>query len=372
MTSSSRLPIRRVNRSGGVDELGFYEPASKSLDLAAPGFPLLGPGVHVHDGDLPWVFDEMAPSGFLARRFARWFPELRLREDRQLWRADELLQAISRRGHDLPGNLLVGDESFERYQKIFVDDRSPGPPPSSARREYPRFVRDILEEDCAKSSVGGERPKFSLRLSDGSARMVKFTPPLSSPFGQRWADLLRLEAHCSATLRSFGLPAVSSEYVEISDRGYLEIERFDRSSGGGRMGCVTLYWLGAALYSEIESAVTVVDALIRDGFLAQDATRTVRMAAAFSARTGNTDAHLGNYALTIGDDGAAALAPLYDVLPMALAPRSDELPDRYLKVIDGRPEPAVAPLVERLVDRVERDPLVSRAFKDTWRNLVGY
>jgi hypothetical protein len=29
--------------------------------------------------------------------------------------------------------------------------------------------------------------RFSLRLSDGSARMVKFTPPLSSPFGQRWA-----------------------------------------------------------------------------------------------------------------------------------------------------------------------------------------
>lgn len=360
-----------MNRSGAIDELGFYEHESKRLSLTARGLPLLGPGVHAHEGDLPWVFDEMAPSGFLARRFARWYPELRLREDRQIWRSEDVVQAISRRGEDLPGNLLIGDESLERFQKVFVRDGAPGPLPSDARREYPHFVSDILQ-DSAKSSVGGERPKFSLRLADGTARMVKFTPPLSSPFGQRWADLLRLEAHCSATLRFFGLPSVTSRYLELDDRGYLEIERFDRLEGGGRVGAVTLYWLGAALYSEIESAVNVVDSLIRDGFLPQEAAQTVRLAAAFSARIGNTDAHLGNYGLTIGDDGAIALAPFYDVLPMALAPRSDELPDRYLRAIEGRPDATVAPWVEHLVECVGRDENVSAAFKRAWMQLIGY
>lgn len=310
----------------------------------------------------------MAPDGFLAGRFATWFPELSLPPSRMDWSAAQVLAAITRRGHDLTGNLVVGDESFDRYQEIFSPPRRPGPTRDEAIRHYFDFVDQVLR-DPVGSSVGGSRPKFALRLDDGRGLIVKFTPPLDTEAGQRWADLLRMEAHAAATLSDAQIPAVQARYLEQGGRGFLEIERFDRTPGG-RVGHVTLYYLGLGRYGEAVGAAAVVQRLLQDGVLAAEDARRFARIDAFSRAIGNTDTHLGNYGLLIEDDGRATLAPAYDVVPMVFAPRHDELPDRFVQHSAPAAEETRV-LVEALIATVEQDPGISRAFKDKWLAAVG-
>lgn len=361
------IPIRRIRTNGAVDLIGHYAHTERRLELAAPGFPLSGVGNHEVDGDLPWVLEEMAPSGFLARRFSGWYAGLTLPVDRNLWTAQHVLSAVTECGHDLPGNLVVGEGSWERYRRIFQAGTKPGPDPIAARDHYLHFVDDILSEPGG-SSVGGERPKFSLRLADGGAALVKFTPPLDTPAGVRWADLLRMEQHTSATLQSAGIPAVTSRYVELGSRGYLEVDRYDRLAGGGRRGAVTFYWLGLALFSEAgpQAVPTITRSLASTGVLTPEEAELVVRIHQFSASVGNTDAHTGNYGLLIDDEGHTSLAPFFDISPMIFAPRHDELPDHRIAPRFPAPTADNAPLVHELHDRARADAGVSRAFLDSW------
>jgi hypothetical protein len=368
MAAEAPILIRRVRRDGQVDLLGEWRPASKDLVLSRPGFPLTPPGTQRIEGDLPWVFDELAPDGFLAARFGRWFPELHLPKDRSQWTANNVVQAISERGHDLAGNLLIGETSRERYLAIFAGGSQPGPTISEAPNHYPAFVDEVLRARV-QSSVGGARPKFALRLADGNGIIVKFTPPLSTPAGARWADLLRVEAHASETLRAEGISAVKSRYLEMEDRGFLEIERFDRFAGGGRGGHVTLYHLGVSLYGEMSDPVPVVAALLREGYIGEADAKYFERIHSFSRAIANDDTHLGNYGLLIDDEGKARLAPAYDVVPMAFAPRHDELPDRLVQHT-GRRDADTDRLVERLIAKVRADPHISAAFRERWLRAV--
>src|SRR4051812_40886302 len=124
MATEAPVPIRRVRRDGTVDELGEWRPSTKELVLHRAGFPLTPPGVHHIEGDLPWVFDAIAPEGFLASQFSRAFPELHLPADWRLWSPTDVLQILSRRGEDLGGNLVVGNESFDRLSKRDAPDIS--------------------------------------------------------------------------------------------------------------------------------------------------------------------------------------------------------------------------------------------------------
>lgn len=65
----------------------------------------------------------------------------------------------------------------------------------------------------AGSSAGGEQPKFLAMLAGGQHVIVKFTPALGSPGGQRWADLLQAEQLASATLQEAGHPVADAQIV---------------------------------------------------------------------------------------------------------------------------------------------------------------
>jgi hypothetical protein len=206
---SEDVIIRRVRRDGTVDVLGRWLPAARTLEIERMGFPLAGIGAHPVEGEPPWVFDEMAPDGFLAERFAAWFPEL-------------------------------------------------------------------------------------------------------------------------------SLPRVRTDW---------------------------------AIYGEVAGAAGVVRSLVNDRVLNdEDAARFARVDA-FSRAIGNTDAHLGNYGLLIDDDGQAVLSPAYDVVPMAFAPRHDELPDRYVTHAPAAPSD-VQPSVQRYISTVSADDEISQDFKQKWLATV--
>ncbi|HEX4382518.1 MAG TPA: HipA domain-containing protein [Myxococcales bacterium] len=369
MAAAAPIPIRRVRRDGQVDLLGEWRPDSKELVLDQPGFPLTPPGVHQIEGELPWVFDEMCPDGFLAMQFARSFPELRLPERRELWSALDVVNVVSQQGGDLSGNLVVGKESLEgraastRYGPFLLR------PAEELRPLYAAMIDDLLTKPV-KSSVGGARPKLVLRLEGGRGLIVKYSPPVSTIMGARWADLLRFEAHAAATLRVEGIDAVESQFLELDGRGFLEIDRFDRFSSWGRMGHVTLHALGAALYGEGSNPVPVVAGLVRDKVLPAEDEDRFRRVHAFSKAIANGDTHLGNYGLLIDDEGRSRLSPAYDVLPMAFAPKHDELPDRLVKRTGPR-DAATEQLVQRLIATVEADAGISKELKEAWLRVVA-
>lgn len=125
-----------------------------------------------------------------------------------------------------------------------------------------------------------------------------------------------------------------------------------------------------ARYGEVQDPVLVATRLAADGFLTSEEVTRVRRLHAFSAAIANTDRHLGNYGLLIDDVGRTSLAPAYDVLPMAFAPKHDELPDRRVAPM-GPCDAETRDLVELLIAAVRVDVGLSDGFRDLWLRTVG-
>lgn len=385
------VPIFQVLQDGTNRHLGEWRHEARTLVLVNSGFPLLGPGEHRLAGELPWVFWDMCPAGFLGRAFQRQFPELSLQQEPRLWSSAECLRALTLRGHDLSGNLLVGDESLERWRRDVADRQS------HRHHSVPVTLEDgahaieiapnhldidvdawLAQEggEASPSSLGGERPKLLVTRLDGAAALIKYSPPVDTPMGRRWSDLLAAEHECAQTLAAAGLAAVASSLAfrpESSGgaRRVLVIERYDRLRGFGRRGAVTLYWYAMDRLGDVTlPAPDVIRTLVDDGHLPAGAHSSVALVHEFSRAIGNDDAHLGNYGLTLDDGGKASLAPFYDVLPMALAPRHDELPDARLRPIEPTRDPRVAELVEAFAARLAGNDIISPDFKALWRTLT--
>lgn len=356
------VPIHIVREDGRIERLGEWR--APRLILERDGFPLLGAGEHVVEGELPWVFWEMCPSGYLGRAFVRRYPELSLGPDPARWTAAECLRAISHHGSDLPGNLVVGEGSLQELNARRAD-------PDLERREINLLQAQQYEavREGGSSSMGGDRPKIA-----GLYLLIKYSPPVSTELGRRWSDLLRTEHYCAEVLRARGVPAV--DVVDFGlplDRFYLPIVRYDRVQGTrGRRGATTLYFYTAEHLGDLSlPAPRVVRTLVDAGHLPEAAFTTCSTIHEFSLAIGNTDAHLGNYGLTFDEGGRASLAPAFDVLPMALAPRLDELPDAHLRPRSEPISERVRPMVDDLARRLDADADISPEFKALWRRYVG-
>lgn len=359
------VPIRVVRPDGAVERLGEWDSSRRALRLERDGFPFLGAGEHVLEGELPWIFWDMCPAGFLGQLLHRSIPELSLPPNPALWGADAVMRLLTRRGEDLAGNLLLGDESWERWQAWTFQ-------PANLARQIDAVLAVELSGTGTVSSLGGDRPKVLATRADGTASLIKFSPLRSAPAGERWADLLRVEAHCSAVLRGHGIEAASSRAAESQGRMTLHVERFDRLKNRGRVGAGTLFWLSAERFGDVDvTGVEVVRRLEAEGALTAGAVETIERVQAFSEAIGNNDTHLGNYGLLFDERGRARLAPIYDVLPMVFAPRHDELPDAYVAPRASPVDERVSAWVDDLRDLVEGDEEISPGFKSLWRRYLG-
>lgn len=358
------ISISRVRRDGSVALLGRWFNDERVLELDQEGFPLLGPGRHRLDSELPWIFWDMCPSGFLGRRLQARRPALRLASNPRDWTGADCLRAVTLAGHDLAGNLLVGEESVAAFSAWTFDARE-----VSVLLE--EVLRDALTTDTP-SSLGGERPKLLGYAADGSGYLMKFSPPPLTPQGVRWADLLRTEALCAHILAAHGVKASDSRAGETHGRTTLHVKRFDRLKNRGRVGAATLYWLAMDRYGDVQlPAPEVLSRLHAEGLVDETSVEVCSRVHAFSAAIGNTDAHLGNYGLLFDDAGRATLAPVYDVLPMAFAPRNDELPDAYLAPRAAPEDPAIRAWVDDLAGAMAADELITDQFKLLWQQHVG-
>lgn len=311
---SSRFPLFRITDTGAA------ESAGELITLAARQTVWMPVG-RVSNG-LPIELEDARPSGFLGRHFAAAHGDLRLPRRLTDWSDHHILIAMARRGEDVPGNLIVGEESFARWQALEGV--------AATRNDYPTLADATTAGHPPGSSAGGERPKFGV-LVDGRHMLVKFAARGSATdvVARRWCDLLILEGVALAVVGSRGISAARTNVIETPSHWFLESERFDRVGVRGRRCVLSL----AAIHDDPADAWARAATLLREaGRLTDEDSRRLRWLDAFGALIGNTDRHQYNIVF-FTEEGTPQLAPAFDQVSILYAPTADgQVPPRVFTV----------------------------------------
>jgi len=263
----------------------------------------------------------------MGRNFAQLHPELQLPQDPRHWSDDDMLRALALRGEDLPGNLLVGNASLERFHTLGQRLAR-----AASADDYPALARSALQGQLPGSSAGGEQPKFCC-VTQGRSVIVKFSSSGDSPADQRTRDLLRCEHLALRVLAQAGLPAAPTQVFERAGRVFLESERFDRcapwqdtpaDAPPGRIGMVSLMVYDAQYVGEVDNWAATAERMQARALLTAEDAGTLRLLEAYGRLIGNTDRHYGNISLVLVEDDWR-LSPSYDMLPMLYMPIAGEL-----------------------------------------------
>ena len=301
---TSRFPMFRVLETGAPRSEG------ELFTLAARQTVWL-PGGIVSDG-LPIELADARPSGFLGQHFAATHADLRLPPRLMDWSDHHILLAMSRRGEDVPGNLIVGDGSFARWQALDI--------PVRTRSDYPNLAEATIAGHPPGSSAGGERPKFGAFV-DGRHVLVKFAARGGDGdiAARRWCDLIVLEALALNVVSARGVPAAQTRVIDTDSHYFLESERFDRIGIRGRVAVLSL----AAVQDDPADPWARAAVLLRDaGRVSPEDARRLQWLDAFGALIANTDRH--PYNVIFFTDGATLrLAPAFDQVSMSYAPTAD-------------------------------------------------
>ncbi len=311
---SSRFPLFRITDTGAAVSAG-------ELTTLVARQSVWMPVGRVSDG-LPIELVDARPSGFLGRLFASTHADLRLPPRLTDWSDHHILIAMSRRGEDLPGNLIVGDESFARWQALEDSATTPN--------DYPALANATIAGHPPGSSAGGERPKFGV-IVDGRHMLVKFAARggATDVVARRWCDLLILEGVALDVVGSRGISAARTNVIETPSHWFLESERFDRVGVRGRRGVLSL----AAIHDDpADPWARAATSLREGGRLTDEDARRLRWLDAFGALIGNTDRHQYNV-LFFTEARIPLLAPAFDQVSMLYAPTADgQVPPRVFTV----------------------------------------
>jgi hypothetical protein len=333
--SSAPLPLFQVDTDGRLQEAGILrllQPGGAWCALDRLGFPV---DDDARDGwwpGLPYPLYDMQPQGYLGRQFARQLHlDLEVPDDPRDWGDDEVAWVLGRRGADLPGHLILGEQAARLWQAEVLEPAAVLAE-STLLAAYHDSAERSVSLGIAGSSAAGEFPKFlSLRELAGQRTphvLVKFSGAGES--SQRWADLLVCEhLALSAAQGLSGVEVARTRILSSKGRTFLESERFDRLGRFGRLPVVSLqavsgHLLGLSARDWREHARALVDA----GFLSPVDAASIGRLWWFGRLIANGDMHLGNCAFRVAN-GRLTPAPAYDMVPMDYAPLpGGELPTK--------------------------------------------
>ncbi len=325
----SDFAIYRVDAEGRIKRLGTLVP------VCPEGFVMQQEdGVTLHSQGLPWWLFDMRPQGYLGRAYAaRYGAELGLPSGLKDWNDSHALRALLVHGHDVVGNLLLGDMARDRFLAA-----TPAEPIAEEQKavQYASLALATSSGEKPGSSAGGEQPKFTaFAMTPTGARhvIVKFSTLEESPVSERWRDLLLAEHLALGTLRDAGISAASTHIVNHGNQRFLEVERFDRVGDLGRRALISLAALDAEFVgSGTASWPIITRRLATDGQITPEAAQSANLLWAFGTLIGNSDMHSGNLSFISEQGRPYHIAPAYDMTPMAFAPRSSgERPDTLLE-----------------------------------------
>lgn len=301
-----------------VDQDGMVMPGGTLVPVLRGRFVMIDEsGAKTLHNGLPWHVFDLRPQGYVGGRFARAHADLHLPESIREWTDQHILTAISQRGEDLPGNLIIGSSALNRYL-------SADAPVVHTRNEYGALASAAIAGEINASSAAGEQPKF-LCFNGAHRLLVKFSAPISgpasTPAARRWADLLVCEAIANEALTAHGIAAASTTALQVGDRMYLESVRFDRT-GAGRVGMVSLAAVDAEFIGLEQGWARAAEVLFAQKQIDTEALETVRILDLVGKMIANSDMHSGNLSFLTENFKEFKLAPVYDMTPMMYAPSS--------------------------------------------------
>jgi hypothetical protein len=349
-----RIPVYAVDehaRARHVLTLHPILPDAFYVEATTPDF------VSAFHADLPYFLNDLRPTGFLGRLVPAQHPELELPGDVRVWSGTQTLRYLGRFGWNLPGNLIVGDEAF----RLYVAHAAAPPDLVEPRRRGPRYVAfaEGVLATAPGSSAGGEQPKFLVSRRGSVPLIVKFSPPTKTAIGRRQADLLVAEHVAHRTLTKHGRKAARSAVLVAGGRTFLEVERFDRTPSGGRVGVISLWSVDAEFVGKLRSWTDSVASLVERDVVPEALLERVQWLELFGKLIGNTDMHPGNLAFFTAGERIVELAPAYDMLPTRYTGQAGNLFTRKLEL--DPPIPADSGVWES----------ASRAAIDFWRTLAA-
>jgi hypothetical protein len=362
----SQWPIYRIDEQGSPQELGTLNAIQRDSYCVTAGTGRI-PGLFQ---GLPYYLQDARPAGFLGRAIPAAYPELGLPPRVVDWTDEHFLIYLTQRGADYGGSLVAGVEALDRYlaainsQAVVSAQNRPA--------QYPTLADLAMAGAPPGSSANGEHPKFTTCVAEGDQRthvIVKFSPPLSTPTGRRWSDLLTAEYLAHRVLAANGIAACRSRLLDYGDRVFLECDRFDRIGTDGRRGVVSLYALDTARYGQLDSWTACAERLAADALLSAEDAERIRFLDAFGSLIANTDRHFGNVTLFDRNVGLFELAPVYDMLPMLFAPQDGQLVPRQFETVPARAAwlsvwARAGTLAEVYWDRVASDLRISEDFRE--------
>lgn len=326
------IPVYRVSTEGTIQQLGLLIP------VRPDGFVMIRQpeGKTLHSEGIPWWLYDMRPQGYLGRAYAANHATL-LGLPTQLteWSDTHALRALLAHGHDAVGNLLLGDAARARFLSGSIEQ----PVPMAERPEvYTRLAVEAARGESPGSSAGGEQPKFVAYAETAvGARhvIVKFSVSEDNPVTERWRDLLLAEHLALQTMNAAQISAVQTSIVDFEGQRFLEIERFDRVGELGRRGLLSLAALDAEFVGLGQGWAAIAQRLAKDNHIEPEAAEAVALLQAIGVLIGNTDMHTGNLSFVTAQGRPYQLAPAYDMLPMAFAPKNggaipDALPEAQI------------------------------------------
>jgi serine/threonine-protein kinase HipA len=158
------------------------------------------------------------------------------------------------------------------------------------------------------TSLGGARPKASVRDRDGQLLIAKFPRHDDEWSVPRW------EAVALGLARRAGVDVPAWRMEVIAKKPVVMLRRFDRRKGV-RVAFMSAMTAVGAADGEAHSYLEIVDALRREGSEVDEDLRQLWRRVVFNVLVSNTDDHLRNHGL-LRDAKGWRLAPAYDLNPV--------------------------------------------------------
>jgi serine/threonine-protein kinase HipA len=166
------------------------------------------------------------------------------------------------------------------------------------------------------SSLGGARPKASVREKDGTLAIAKF-PRQDDEFNTvLWEGVALALAHKA------GIPVPEARVEIIAEKPVLLLRRFDRG-GERRIPFLSAMSMLGARDNEAHTYLEIVDALRQHGAAAKADMEALWRRVVFSVLISNTDDHLRNHGFLYAGPDGWRLSPAYDLnpVPVEIKPR---------------------------------------------------
>lgn len=159
------------------------------------------------------------------------------------------------------------------------------------------------------SSLGGARPKASVRDGDGSLLIAKF------PAGSDAYGVVRWEAVALSLARKAGIEVAEARVAVVLDRPVLLLRQFDRANRYRIPFLSALSALGAG-DRDLHSYLEIADALRPHGAAVARDLAALWRRLVFNVLISNTDDHLRNHAFLYAGPAGWRLSPAYDLNPV--------------------------------------------------------